>query len=64
MRYFLAFLIICGIYLYVFRNNPARPAVPVAQATPSPSGDFIKRPLDRTHAVLDQVRTQRDSNDF
>ena len=42
---------------------PAAPAVstPAPQATPT---NFLKRPLDRTHKVLDQVRQERDRNSF
>ncbi len=38
-----------------FIYAPAKKAAPVA---PRPSSDFLKRPLDRTHEVLDQVRKQ------
>ncbi|GEM_PF-4544393 len=77
MRYFLIFLILGGVYWFGFHNShtgavvqtitqpeiagtqpPAHPA-----STTSPN-NFIKRPLDRTHDVLNQVRKGRDENSF
>src|SRR5215210_2993648 len=73
MRYIVALLLAAGLYTLFSRHAatppaPARPvtssassAAPVPQATAS---NVLKRPLDRTHSVLDQVREQRDGNAF
>ena len=58
MKYVAILALLCAAW---FICAPARkmaaPAAPAA-AAPSPATDFLKRPLDRTHEVLDQVRKQ------
>jgi hypothetical protein len=69
MRYFLTFIIAGNFYLFACRQDPTAAVVqkpsPSAQPAPTTSANnFIKRPLDRTHSVLDQARKQRDENAF
>ena len=72
MRYFVLLLIAGGIYLYAVRGKPAStvatPAIPLqtsAAASPAASPtNLLKRPLDRTHEVLDQVRRKNQSESF
>lgn len=68
MRYvFAVLLVVSGIYFYAFRSRPASAVVtaPPVSATSPPAGrDFLKRPLERTQEVLEQVRTRRDSEAF
>lgn len=67
MRYAIVFFLVSGIYFYAFRDRPASPVMttPAASAMNTPAGsNFLKRPLDRTHGVLDQVRTQRNVDSF
>jgi hypothetical protein len=75
MKYFLVLLIAGSTYTFFFRSSPVAPAAKAttapriavsagpassqAQSAPAPS-NILKRPLDRTHQVLDQVRKQRD----
>ena len=40
------------------------PATASAAATPAPHTNAYKAPLDRTHAVLDQVRKQNGGSQF
>jgi hypothetical protein len=43
-------------------GNPDHPAAP--GATPTPSTDSLKAPLDRTREVLDQVKKQKSQEQF
>lgn len=75
MKYLLVFLVAGSVYVGFFRKSPDAPAakpsnepraaasVNVGASLPQPaSSNVLKRPLDRTHQVLDQVGNQRDGN--
>ena len=63
MKYVAIFALLCAAYFIYAPKVKVEPAAPAraAVAQPSPSSDFLKRPLDRTHEVLDQVRKQDKS---
>jgi hypothetical protein len=53
MKYIGALLVAGGIYMFLARPAPQ----PVKKAVAAEDGtDFLKEPLDRTHAVLDQAK--------
>jgi hypothetical protein len=62
MKYIAALLVAGGVYLMLIRPAPqgsAGKAGAPAQADEfTPGTDFLKRPLDRTHEVLDQAKTR------
>lgn len=80
MRYVIALIIAGGgCFVWFHHNAPNSTAVAVAQTiteprdiNPAASGNagqnaasnVLKRPLDRTHEVLDQVRKNNAGNEF
>ena len=77
MRYILLLITVAIIYIVFTRMSSdthdektevtqALDAVnpPAPGATPSPHTDALKAPLDRTRAVLDQVRKKNSSDQF
>ncbi len=65
MRYLSFVGLLCAayfIYAPAEKKDPAPSATVARSPAPAfksaPSTDFLKRPLDRTHEVLDQVRTK------
>jgi len=66
MRYISFAALLCAAYfIYAPTGKKEAPAPPVAApvsaapSTPSASStDYLKRPLDRTHEVLDQLHKQ------
>ena len=79
MKYLFVLLIAGAVYVGFFRNSPVAPeakainapravtpATVVASSPPPPASrsNILKRPLDRTHQVLDQVRKQRNEDAF
>ena len=73
MRLFVILLVPAAVYFFMFRSSPVGPVVktiteapaivPAAGASSTPS-DFLKRPLDRTHEVLEQARTRTNDQGF
>jgi hypothetical protein len=58
MKYIAVILIAGATYLSLVHQTPAgKPASGASQAS-EPGIDFLKRPLDRTHEVLDQARVR------
>jgi hypothetical protein len=58
VKYIAATLIAGLAYLYLAHQAPVTQAV--SAVAPAPGSDFLKRPLDRTHEVLQQARTRAD----
>jgi len=68
MRFFLILIILASVYLFLAKRNSKSPelapnsvstAVEASSSTPSNTpaeSNILKRPLDRTHAALDQAR--------
>jgi hypothetical protein len=62
MKYIATILVAGAVYLMLTHHAPVHPAGNAG--TPgqingfTPGTDFLKRPLDATHAVLDQARTR------
>jgi len=67
MKKFLVILILVGVAIYYFRHA-AHPPDNNATALPAQSNsdgsDYFKRPLDRTHEVIDQVKKQRREDNY
>jgi ABC-type microcin C transport system permease subunit YejB len=75
MKYVLLLLGVALIYYFLVRSAPV---VPVAQAVTAqevapltgsreaaaPAATALKRPLDRTHAVLDQAKQRNGGGEF
>jgi hypothetical protein len=79
MKYVLMLLAVAVIYFLIARQAPVAPAVETITASeaaplttgprdPSPatanSSTALKRPLDKTHAVLDQVKKRNGDGEF
>ena len=76
MKYVLLLAAVAVIYFFLSREAPiARVAEAVTQKeavplttggrdVPPPASNFLKRPLDRTHAVLDQAKQRNGSGEF
>ncbi len=77
MRYILLILALAIVYIVLARSSsiaPAKTAItesmeaanpqPAAGAPATAHTNAFKAPLDRTHAVLDQVRTQKAADQF
>jgi hypothetical protein len=74
MRYFVLLIMVVAAWIYLTKGSstppaaPAQVAQPAAAATqtqqPPASSNFIKRPLDRAHAVADMVRKQKAGEDY
>ncbi len=77
MKFLLIVLALAAVYFICTKRNLNRPqpaASPIttqlaspaapAQNNPSGSSNHFKRPLDRTHEVLDQARKSKESNGF
>ncbi len=76
MKYVLLLVGIGAIYYFFARSTPVKPVVQTVtaqevaplvagpRATAAPSGSALKRPLDRTHAVLDQVKQRNGNGEF
>jgi len=68
MKMFLG-LVLIGIIVFVYLHrgskNQESTATASAQATATPDGsNYFKRPLDRTHEVIDQVKKQRHEDNY
>jgi hypothetical protein len=76
MKYVLILAAVAVIYFFLSREAPVAPVAEavvqkeVAPLTtggrdvPPPASNFLKRPLDRTHAVLDQVKKGNGNGEF
>jgi len=80
MRYILLIITVAIIYIVLARSGSITPATKAvtesmeaanpqaslgaSSASPAAHTDPLKAPLDRTHAVLDQVRKQNSGNQF
>ena len=77
MKYVLLLLGVAFIYFVLIRKAPVQQAAQTVTAqeaaplttgprdqTPATSSTAIKRPLDRTHAVLDQVKQRNGNGEF
>lgn len=72
MRYLLVIIVLAAVYLFLVKRNAKQPE-PVVNATPAPAHsatpspgttpgtNVFKRPLDRTHEVIDQVQKNKES---
>jgi hypothetical protein len=58
MKYIAALLVAGGVYAMIAHKVPVKAAVPAASDASAPGTDFLKRPLDRTHEVLDQAHAR------
>ena len=77
MKFILLIVIVLAVYFFLVRHAPVKPvakevtgkeAQPLstggqAQSSPGQS-NFLKRPLDRTHEVLDQVKKRNGDDNF
>ena len=79
MKYVVLLLGVVAVYWFLIRSAPVAPVVqavtasevapltsgPRAPAAPAPAGsNALKRPIDRTHAVLDQVKQRNGNGEF
>jgi hypothetical protein len=76
MKYVLLLIGLVVIYFLLARSAPITPAVQAAtgsevaplttgsRADAAPAGTALKRPIDRTHAVLDQVQQRNGNGEF
>ena len=76
MKYVFLLAAVAVIYFVLIRNAPVAPVVEAvtqnevvplttgARPAPPPASNFLKRPLDRTHAVLDQVKQRNGKGEF
>ena len=68
MKKLLAIVVLIAIALVVLRRHGAdhqEKAAVSAQAGVTPAGsNYFKRPLDRTHEVIDQVKKQRREDNY
>lgn len=72
MRLFVILLVPAAVYFFMFRSSPVGPVVKTITEAPaivpasgaSTPSDFLKRPLDRTHEVLEQARTKANDPAF
>jgi hypothetical protein len=76
MKYVFLLAAVAAIYFFLTRETPVAPVAEavvqkeVAPLTtggrdvPPPASNVLKRPLDRTHAVLDQVKQRNGSGEF
>jgi hypothetical protein len=76
MKYVLLLLSVAVIYYFLTRSSPIAPvaqtvaAQEVAPLTTGsreaavPASTALKRPFDRTHAVLDQVKQRNGNGEF
>jgi len=77
MKYVLMLLAIAAAYYILGRNTPVAPvaqAVTAQEVSPLTTGprapappaesSALKRPLDRTHAALDQVKQRNGNGEF
>ena len=76
MKYVLLLLGLVAIYWFLIRSAPVAPAVQAVTAsevaplttgpreTAAPAGSALKRPMDRTNAVLDQVKQRNGNGEF
>jgi len=76
MKYLALLAVLVVIYLVLARNSPVEQvkdavaqseAAPLTQGAREPqpaAGSALKRPIDRTHAVLDQVKARNGDGEF
>jgi hypothetical protein len=76
MKYVFLLLGVAAIYYFLARSAPVAPvtqAVTAAEVAPlttgsretaAPASNALKRPIDRTHAVLDQVKQRNGKGEF
>lgn len=62
-------IIILAVIAYFFLRSGSKHREPdqaaVVQSSPTPAGtNYFKRPLDRTHEVIDQVKKQRREDNY
>ena len=76
MKYVLLLLGLATIYWFLIRSAPVAPVVQAVtasevaplttgpRATVAPASSALKRPIDRTNAVLDQVKQRNGNGEF
>ena len=77
MKYVLMLLAIAAAYYILGRNTPVAPVAKAITAqevvplttgprapSPPPESNSLKRPLDRTHTALDQVKRRNGNGEF
>jgi hypothetical protein len=76
MKYVLLLLGVALIYYFLTRSAPVAPVAQVVtaqeiaplttgpRATAAPASTALKRPFERTHAVLDQVQQRNGNGEF
>ena len=75
MKYFVTLLAIAGAYAFLIHSSPIAPvakviAEPRVDINPGPdkatepASNFVKRPLDRAHAVAELVRKEKTGESF
>ena len=76
MKYVFLLAAVAVIYFFLSRHAPVAPVAEavtqkeVASLTtggrdvPPPASNFLKRPLDRTHAVLNQAKQRNAGGEF
>jgi ABC-type microcin C transport system permease subunit YejB len=76
MKYVFLLAAVAAIYFFLIRSAPVAPvadAVAQKEVVPlttggrdvaPPASNFLKRPLDRTHEVLDQAKQRNGAAEF
>ena len=68
MKFFLAIAILAALAFFFLKHgsiNKDSKASTTIQAEATPGGsNYFKRPLDRTHEVIDQVKKQRREDNY
>ena len=76
MKYVLLLLGAAAVYFFLIRSAPVKPAVQAVTAsevaplstgpreTAAPQSNALKRPLDKTHDVLKQVKERNGTGEF
>jgi len=60
MKYLAVVIIAGATYFFLAQKTPVAQGVHAITQAPEAGTDFLKRPLDRTHEVLDQARAHAD----
>jgi len=68
MKMFLVIVALALLYFYFHRhgsvNNESKEVAPVHAAATPDGSNYFKRPLDRTHEVIDMVKKQRREDNY
>jgi hypothetical protein len=75
MKYVFLLTAVLAVYCILTRSAPVKPAVQAVTQQeaaplttgprdPSPASSSLKKPFDRTHEVLDQVRQRNGNGEF